>query len=271
MLSHLFMIANLGSIPTPYILHNPKNVSITKFTYFYQNKKTPSFHRYFLTYNTYPATMSTAGNEETLYPYIDTAKMHCLNEHEDGAAQNIIKPYHERLDNSTYLESNVDCELLLFLPFTCSCRVTHIALRGPPGDAAPATVHLYTNRDDIDFDAVQGGQKAVQTLKLAPTAPSSMEGEDVVWYPLQAAKFNNVSVLALYMEHNQYTARMANHEDEDDDDDDDEVLTRVYYAGVKGKASRMKREAVNTVYEAKPSIADHKIGDEVHMSHQPGV
>lgn len=60
--------------------------------------------------------------EDTLYPYIDTPKLRCDNEYKKGAIKNCFKPYHERYNTTSFLESGVDPQLILHIPFTVAVK-----------------------------------------------------------------------------------------------------------------------------------------------------
>ena len=168
---------------------------------------------------------------------IDTSlAVHCLNEQEPGAGKSIIKPWDQRLNKTPYLESSVDEELILTIPFTVSVNVKSIMIIGGDEESCPNRVKLFKNRDDIDFSNADDANPE-QTLEVV----YDKRGEhDLMVRP---SKFQNVNQLVMYFPSN-FGAES----------------TRIQYVGIKGTSTNYKRGIVeNAVYEAKPQLSDHKI------------
>ena len=56
---------------------------------------------------------------DSLYRFVDTTGIRCLNERVSGSGKNCIKPYAQKAEAEPFVESNEDDpELLLFVPFT---------------------------------------------------------------------------------------------------------------------------------------------------------
>ena len=53
-----------------------------------------------------------------LYPFIDVAKVTCLNEKEDGSAKGIFKPFEQRTEPPKKMLQSDDGQLILKVPFT---------------------------------------------------------------------------------------------------------------------------------------------------------
>ncbi|CAG8536003.1 11788_t:CDS:2, partial [Funneliformis caledonium] len=145
----------------------------------------------------------------------------CLNEKEPNSGKNVIKPWNERDDTSKYVESDVDEQLILFIPFTGSVKLKSISIKSGSGNSCPSILKAYINREDVDFDTVEG-YTATQEWEL-------VQSPDVVEYPTR------------------YFAK--NFGDE---------VTRVYYIGLKGEWTEIKKDHIVTLYEATPNPADHK-------------
>eukprot|EP01095_Lingulamoeba_sp_RSL-Kostka_P008906 TRINITY_DN3037_c0_g1_i1.p1 TRINITY_DN3037_c0_g1~~TRINITY_DN3037_c0_g1_i1.p1 ORF type:complete len:215 (-),score=68.17 TRINITY_DN3037_c0_g1_i1:193-837(-) len=174
--------------------------------------------------------------EYSLYKFILTDQMTCLNESVPDMAKNVFKPYVERLDQENYLESNDDDpQLLLYIPFNGDIKLKSICIIGGDLDSAPRTLKVWKNKDNIDFSNCEDIQ-ATQEFELDPNLGGQIE------YRVKTAKFNNVSSLTFFVEDNWA----------------DIDQTRITYIGLKGDYLKNKREAVKAVYEIRPQVADHK-------------
>ena len=56
------------------------------------------------------------------------------------------------MDETDTLESDVDDELIVHVPFTGSVRLRALLIRSGPGHATPRSVHLYKNLPSLDFE-----------------------------------------------------------------------------------------------------------------------
>ncbi|KAL9655222.1 hypothetical protein ABK040_008997 [Willaertia magna] len=178
------------------------------------------------------------GFQDTLYPYIDKLHVRCLNEHTSGACKTIIKPYSERLTKDTYLESAVDSELLLVIPFTVSTNVKSFNIIGGDSYSCPDKVKIFKNNELLDLDTAMQ-KKADQDVNL------SYDPNGTYDFLLKPSKFNNVQSLTLFFPSN-FGAEN----------------TRIQYIAFKGDHTDYKRRAVEAIYEAKPQMKDHKVEGE---------
>ncbi|ORX56815.1 DUF1000-domain-containing protein [Hesseltinella vesiculosa] len=185
-----------------------------------------------------------AGDQFLLYQRIDHDNVRCLNEMEPDSGKLIIRPWNERMDNSKFLESDADEQLLIYVPFTGMIKLRTICLRTDPSDQAPSTMKVFVNRDDMDFDAAES-YTAVQTWELV------QQVDQVAEYQTRITKFTNVRNLTLFFP---------------DNFGGDTSIIR--FLGFKGEWTEMKRDPIITVYEANANPADHKIpGAENTMDH----
>lgn len=152
-------------------------------------------------------------------------------------AAGVFKPYDQRQDEATMLESGVDDQLIVRVPFIGAVKLRALLLKAGPTDKTPAEVHVYANREELDFDAAASGHPAPEQ-KLASIAVS----RDVVEYPLKTAKFNSVRSVHLFVP----TAQGAE-------------TTSLYYVGFKGEWLGVQRREgpTNIVYESAPQVKDH--------------
>ena len=115
-----------------------------------------------------------------LNKYVDTQKVRCLNEAEEGSCRHIFKSWHRRLerDGPSLISDPDDEELLLHVPFTGSVKLQAISVVGGPDGAAPSKLKVFVNRDDLDFSTVED-MAPVQEWDLMENQDGTME------YPTQ--------------------------------------------------------------------------------------
>jgi hypothetical protein len=184
----------------------------------------------------YEAKQADLDIGETLFACIDTSKMWALNASDPATATHCIKPHNERLDATRFLRSDDDDpDLILFVPFTQQVVLRSFCFIAGSQATAPTRVKVFVNRDDVDF-AAAAELPATQAFDLAFDADGEIE------YPVRVNKFTNVSSLLLFFTNA----------------DDDEATTQINYLGLKGTATKNKREVINVTYEAVANPADHK-------------
>ena len=185
----------------------------------------------------------------SLRPQIDFPRVECLNEEVQNSGRAVLKLHEERLTAEPSLRSpEDDPELLLKIPFTESVTIQSISVRSyamSEESAPPKIIKLFTNREDLDFDTARELPPQA-TLELLP-AHHFVEG--TIDYPLRpAGRFQSVSSLSIYFVDN-YGG--------------DEMATEITFVGLKGTGGGAKRRAVETVYESRGMMSDHKVpGDE---------
>jgi hypothetical protein len=149
-----------------------------------------------------------------------------------------LKPWDLRFDPE-YIESDADEQLIIFVPFTGSVKLTSIAVLGPPDAHAPSHFKVFINRD-IDFDStdhVQEWQMVQHTHGWLPE------------YHTRVAKFGNVRSISLFF--------TANH---------GAPTTRISYIGFKGDFSPLNKDPIITNYEIAANPSDHKIKDKININ-----
>lgn len=183
----------------------------------------------------------------SLRTYVDLDRVVCLNEEVPGSGRAVIKLHEDRLTNEPSLQSPPDDpELLLTIPFTEAVTIQSITLRcgSSQGTAAPRHLKLFSNREDLDFETARE-MEAQQELELLPPE-HFLEG--TIDYPCRpAGRFQNISCLTIFVRDNY--------------DEAGESPTEISYVGMKGKGTKVKRAAVETVYESQGMPKDHKVPD----------
>lgn len=159
-----------------------------------------------------------------------------------GSAKYIIKPYDARLDETHVLESDVDDELIIQVPFAGSVKLRALLLRTGPGAETPRAVHLYKNLTSLDFeDAAQESPPPTQKLTSIP------ETAEMVEIPLLAARFPDVTTLTIFVPGSLGSERGAT-----------EPRTRITFLGFRGESRVQHRDGPQSiVYEAAPRATDH--------------
>ncbi|RCH86983.1 hypothetical protein CU097_006287 [Rhizopus azygosporus] len=176
-----------------------------------------------------------SGEQFLLYSKIDLDNVCCLNEAEPNSGQKIIRPWNERMDDTKYLESDADEQLIVFVPFTGIVKLRSICLRTDNTDAAPSKMKVFINREDVDFDAAES-YTPVQEFDLVQGS------NEVIEYTTKTTKFSNVRNITLFFPENF-----------------GEDTSIIRYLGFKGEWNELKRDPIITVYEASANPADHKI------------
>ncbi|KAI0322145.1 galactose-binding domain-like protein [Amylostereum chailletii] len=176
---------------------------------------------------------SQGGPQDNLFKHIDRANVVALNASEDGEpGRAVIKPWHERTDETIYVESDADDQLIIRIPFTGAVKLRSLLLKTGPGDQTPEKVALFSNADNLDFS---------DAADKEPTQEFTVvQSREVGEYSLKAAKFPNVSSVTLFFP----AAQGAD-------------TTRIYYVGFYGTWTERKNTPIATVYEAQANLADH--------------
>jgi len=135
---------------------------------------------------------------EDLYGYIDTKGTHCLNEVTQHNCRDLFKK-----DDSFYLESDSDEQLLLTISFRGDMKIQSLLLRAPKDGRAPKTIKMYINQSNMDFSNTTS-TSVTQLFHLSEKDYTVEEnGKHIqVALPLQFVKFQKVGKLTLFVEDN---------------------------------------------------------------------
>ncbi|KAH9999195.1 DUF1000-domain-containing protein [Russula compacta] len=174
---------------------------------------------------------NSGGFSDNVFAHIDRDNVTALNS--TGEGKEVIKPWNERGDEQAYIESDADDQLIIRVPFTGSVKLRSLLLKSGPGEQTPAKVALFANIDNLDFSDAQD-KEPLQQFDVAV-------GREVGEYTLKPAKFPNVSTITLFFPASQGAE-----------------TTRIYYIGFLGQWSERKQDPIITVYESKPTLADHE-------------
>ncbi|CAG8702832.1 4982_t:CDS:2, partial [Racocetra persica] len=96
----------------------------------------------------------------------------------------------------TYIESDVDEQLLISVPFNQAVKLHSIKLVANDIEQAPKTIKLYANRINIGFDETDSTEET-QLLQL-----TQKDYEENAIIPLRFVKFQSVTNIILFIEDN---------------------------------------------------------------------
>ncbi|KAK9872297.1 hypothetical protein WA026_017099 [Henosepilachna vigintioctopunctata] len=174
------------------------------------------------------------GIEYSLYTKINKDNLECLNEECEGSGKTIFKPWEERLNFDTMVQSDADEELLFKIPFTANIKLKGIIIIGSEDGSHPSRMRIYKNRPSMTFDDVSSLPD--QEFALHQDSSGSLE------YATKVVTFNNVHHLTLHFPSNF-----------------GEEKTKIYYIGLRGEFFETHHHGVTICnYEARPNMSDHK-------------
>uniref|UniRef100_A0A7S4LBH9 PITH domain-containing protein n=1 Tax=Eutreptiella gymnastica TaxID=73025 RepID=A0A7S4LBH9_9EUGL len=188
--------------------------------------------------------------KDSLYNVIDTPKVRAFNEHRHDACKDVIKPWHQKLDTEKYMSSDVDADLIIYIPFTEVVKLRSIVIIGGDNGEAPDKMRAFINREDVDFDRANNSV-ALQEWDLVE---NSQHGK--LEYTTKYSKFSSVCSLTLHFPSN-FGAD----------------ISTIFFIGLRGETTRVttKQVIMNTVYESAPNVKDHKVDDATSMDVSPGM
>jgi len=180
--------------------------------------------------------------------YIDIDNIRAFNEATPESAKKVFKSWEERLDETKFVETDADAQLIVFIPFTGNIKLKSIAVRGS-GEHSPSSMKAYINREDVDFSTVESIKPPDQEWELIDPTVNSLS--DIAEYPTRMAKFGNVRNLTLYFPGNVSS--------------DD--VTKIVYIGLKGEWTEVNQDPIIAIYEAAANPADHKTIQGLNATH----
>ncbi|ODO11923.1 hypothetical protein I350_00707 [Cryptococcus amylolentus CBS 6273] len=152
-------------------------------------------------------TSAGEGSTTNLWSHIDRDNVTGLNLDDPLSAPKLIKPWDNRLDEEQIVESGVDDELIIHIPFTSSVRLRTLVLKPPAADHPhrPTRTRLYANQIHCpDFSDLESMTPImdIDTSQPAAGVRRLPDGRrDVEEWPLKVQKLANVhSVTLLFSE-----------------------------------------------------------------------
>jgi len=129
------------------------------------------------------------GHEE-LTEHITANQLDALNQKGGHDVKNILSK------DASYLESDVDEQLIISVPFNQTVKLHSLKLVAESKDHAPKTIRLYVNRSTLGFDEADS---------VEPTQVLELTVEDYAddkLIPLRFVKWQSVSSVVIFIESN---------------------------------------------------------------------
>ncbi|OCF45278.1 hypothetical protein I317_00800 [Kwoniella heveanensis CBS 569] len=144
------------------------------------------------------------GSNTNLWGQIDKDNVTGLNLVDPASASKVIKTWDDRLDDELFVESGVDDDLILYIPFISSLRLRTLLLHPPsPGHPhRPGRLRLYANLPNCpDFSDLEG-MNPIMDIDVSAPPPGAVRlpdgRRDVEEWGLKVQKLANVFSITLY-------------------------------------------------------------------------
>ncbi|KAF8510938.1 DUF1000-domain-containing protein [Hysterangium stoloniferum] len=173
--------------------------------------------------------LSSSDANDNLFAFIDQPNVRILNSVQEAK---IIKPWDQRMDETIFVESDADDQLIIRVPFTGSIKLRSILIKSGPGDQTPSRVALFPNQAQFDFEDASD-MTPVQELTI-------VQSREVGNYAVKPAKFSNISSITLFFPSSQGADTI-----------------QIYYLGFLGTFTERNQAPTTIVYEAQANPADH--------------
>jgi len=112
---------------------------------------------------------------EDLYGFIDTSGTHCLNEKKEHNCRDLFKK-----EDSAYLESDSDEQLLLTVSFRGEMKINSLQLKAPNDGRAPKTIKFFLNQPHMDFSNTDS-TPSIHIIPLRSGEHVCANSEDAEW------------------------------------------------------------------------------------------
>jgi hypothetical protein len=180
-------------------------------------------------------------NAADLLGSIDLEKVRCLNEAHNKTGKELFREHERRFEKEQSVVSDCDGEVLLIVPFVAQVKLRSVCVIAKDINCAPHLLRLFVNNENVDFSLAEQG--AVQEFHIG----ANLEGE--AHNAVNPQKFSHVHKLIIHL-------KGASEE------------TGVSYIQLKGEATNIKRQAVQTVYELNPQAKKNNLEDMTKNSYE---
>ncbi|KAL9643222.1 hypothetical protein ABK040_014679 [Willaertia magna] len=131
--------------------------------------------------------------EFNLNQLINFKELYCLNQNDKYPIKNIFE------NNNKYLESDMDEQLIIYIPFQCPVNITSFNLKMKDKQSCPKSFKCFVNSNvKIDFENVEN-IKVVDEIEIDEEEANSKEGMNI---SLKVVKFRNVNYLVIFINDN---------------------------------------------------------------------
>lgn len=129
---------------------------------------------------------------------VETASAGCLNESSDYPLSSFLK-------QKSFLQSDADAQLLIFLPFSGPVKLMAVVLKVLPGEGVsqcPKKIKLWKNKPNMDFEDTVVECTEELEITAADLAAPVQSGLITILKPVTFVKFLDVSYLTIFVESN---------------------------------------------------------------------
>ncbi|KIM19935.1 hypothetical protein M408DRAFT_18669 [Serendipita vermifera MAFF 305830] len=148
------------------------------------------------------AVASGSGSEPSdisLLEFLDRPQINCLNESTEHTFKSIMSGS-SRNTSAAYLESDVDEQLILNIPFNQTVRIRGISIKCSEESQAPKLIKLTVNTPNVGFDEVEDAVEPQVAQIIELDADTVTSGKTI---PLRFVRFQNVLSLHIFVGSNQ--------------------------------------------------------------------
>jgi len=132
----------------------------------------------------------------SLLAHLDPSQINCLNE----SSQHTLKSLLDSTNQSGYLLSDADEQLLLNIPFNQTVRIRSLVLHTANVSQAPLKIKLLINRPSVGFEDVEDAEEDEVAQVLEVTREQVAESKRI---PLRFVRFQSVNSLHIFVASNQ--------------------------------------------------------------------
>ncbi|KAK4703775.1 hypothetical protein P7C70_g2436, partial [Phenoliferia sp. Uapishka_3] len=133
------------------------------------------------------------GTLDFLFEKVERDRTVALNGSEGTEAKCVIKPWDQRNDETAFLESDADEQLILHIWFTGAIKLRSIIVKAGPAGHTPDKLQIFANQI-LDFDQA-ASTECTQAIEIPLT-------RDPVEYALRPSKFPSTQYLTLFFPSN---------------------------------------------------------------------
>lgn len=137
---------------------------------------------------------TSVGGHASVNEFIDPKQFECLNQQEAHTLKNALQ------SDDQYLESDVDEQLMITIPFHQVVRLHSIQIRAPKTQA-PKTLRFYVNRYQLGFDEADDIEATQEVMLSEDDYKPVKEGSEdsIATVALRYVKFQSVNAVIMFV------------------------------------------------------------------------